>query len=470
MTHFIFRRISHFSIIARVGAVLASLICATFATNVRADDLMRRTQLGVGIAPLTAEERSALTVKDVPTSALKITAVSPIFTAAKAGIKTGDILLTINREPVRPHMEMQLWVSQQKPGSKVSFELLRDGKPLTLETTWIERPRESDNEQYKVRYESVTSRGARMRTVVTIPVSLKAGERAPAMLFIPGVAIGTLDVSLTNPDAYSQIVRSFATRGYVTMRVEMPGIGDSEDGPALKTDFLRQADIYTQGLKALAARGDVDPKRVVVFGHSMGGLWAPLVVEQTPVKAVIVGGTVFRTWYEYVLEITRLQGALGGSTMAQIDNAIRNDAAIQHFYLNEKLTPEQIIERSPSLKVAVEEDFKTPGVNMGRNHTFWHQVAATSLPDAWEKVNAKVLAFWGASEFVAAESDHLMLVDWLNSIRPQSATYKRLDNSDHGFNQTANRAESHARWGKPGATFNPNIIDAMHQWLAEIKF
>lgn len=456
-------------VLAFAFAVASALIQGQLAAQ-SADDLMRRTQLGVGIAPLTAEDRKAANLENAHLSALKITAVSPLFTAGKAGIKTGDILLTINREALRPQMEMQLWVSQQKPNSKVSFELQRDGKPLTLETTWIERPREADNAQYKVRYESVVSRGHRMRTVVTIPASLKAGERAPAMLFIPGVAISTLDVSLSNQDAYSQIVRSFATRGYVTMRVEMPGIGDSEDGPALKTDFLRQADIYAQGLKALAARADVDAKRIVVFGHSMGGLWAPLAVENTPVKAVIVGGTVFRSWHEYVLENSRRQYALAGMAPAELDNEMRKIAFVQQRYLNERQTPEQILALDASLKKLIDEDFTPAGVHMGRVHGFWHQVAALNLPAAWAKVNANALVFWGESEFVASEADHPMLVDFLNKQRSNSAKYVRLPNSDHGFNEVATPKESQEKWGKPGAKFNPNIVAAIHDWLAQTAF
>ncbi len=447
---------------------LLALMASVYATSSWADELPRKTQLGVGIAPLNADERRAAKLEGVHPSALKITAVSPIFTAAKAGIKSGDILLTINGESLRPSGEMQFWVSQQKPGAKVTFQLLRDGNPLTLESTWLERLREPDNAQYKVRYESVTSRGARMRTIVTIPAGMKAGERAPALLFIPGVSLGTQDIALSNPDAYSQIVMSFATRGYVTMRVEKPGLGDSEDGPAVKSDFLSEADIYTQGLKALAARADVDPKQIVVFGHSMGGLWAPLAVEQTPVKAVIVGGTVFRSWYEYVIENTRRQSALAGEALDELDSEMRKVAFIQQRYLNERMMPEQIVALDPLLKPLIEADFTPAGTHMGRSHTFWHQVAAENLPARWKKVDAKTLVFWGASEFVASEVDHTLLTHYLNALRPNSATYLKLPNSDHGFNDVDSPKASQEMWGKPGSKFNPNVLDAVHDWLKRI--
>jgi uncharacterized protein len=446
------------------------ILCANALHANTTTELPRKTQLGVGIQPLTPEERSAIKDLTVPESALKITAVSPVFTAGKAGIKAGDILLSINGESPKPSNQMQLWVSQQKPGSAARFALIRDGKPLALETTWFERPREPDNDLYRVRYESVISQGARMRTIVTIPAKLKPGERAPAMLLIPGVSLMTLDVSLTNQDAYSQIIASFAKKGFVTMRVEKPGIGDSEGAPALDVDFLREGDAFRQGLKALMARPDVDPKRVLVIGHSMGGLWAPLIVGDIEVKAVAVGGTVFRNWYEYMIETVRRQHALGGKSAKDIDTEMRDVAAIQRYYLNDGMTPEAIAEKYPTLKDAIAEDFPTKGYAMGRSHAFWHQVAAQNLPALWEKVNAKTLVFYGESEFVASEIDHPLLVDWLNSKRVGSAKYVKLPSSDHGFNQTSSPADSFAKWGKPGAAFNPNINDALHAWLAEISF
>jgi uncharacterized protein len=448
-----------------------ALLAVSSTSHVNANaELARKTQLGVGIQPLTPEDLSALKGLTVPDSALKITAVSPVFTAGKAGIKAGDILVSINGEALKPSTQMQLWVSQQQPGSAARFALIRDGKPLTLETTWFERPREPDNAFYRVRYESVVSQGARMRTIVTVPTALKPGERAPAMLFIPGVSLITLDTALTNPDAYSQIIASFAKRGYVTMRVEKPGVGDSEGGPSFDVDFLREADAFRQGLKALIARPDVDPKRVVVIGHSMGGLWAPLILDGISVNAVAVGGTVFRNWYEYMIETVRRQHALGGKSAKEIDAEMRDVTAIQLMYLNEGMTPEVIAEKRPALKKSIAEDFPTKGYSMGRSHAFWHQVAAQNLPALWEKVNAKTLVFYGESEFVASEIDHPLLVDWLNKKQPGSAKYVKLPNSDHGFNQTTSPADSFAKWGKSGAVFNPNINDALHAWLAEITF
>jgi hypothetical protein len=457
-----------------LAAAAAPAVAATPAGPAPSGELPRRTQLGVGIAPLNDDDRRQPALAEAPTSALKITAVSPAFTAARAGLRPGDVLLRINGEPLQPATQMASWVAQQTVGGDARFELIRDGRPMTLSARWIERPREPDNDSYRVRYEQVLSRGARLRTIVTLPATLKPGERAPAMLFIPGVSIGSLDASLEGASPYLQIVRSFARRGFVTMRVELPGIGDSDGGPAIAVDFERQADIYAQGLRALAARPDVDPARLLVFGHSMGGLWAPLAAADTPVKAVVVGGTVFRSWYEYVLENTRRQTLLAGTPPADVDDLMRRVAFVQQRYLHERLAPEAIAQLDPTLQPMIAEAFTPPGQHMGRVHAFWHQVAALNLPRAWERVISRpgtsLLVFWGTSEFVAAEQDHTLLRDFANRLRPGSAEYVSLPNTDHGFTDQPTPAQSQAQWGQPGTRFNPAVLDAVQGWLARTGF
>ena len=58
--------------------------------------------------------------------------------------------------------------------------------------------------------------------------------------------------------------------------VDKPGCGDSEGGPWTEIDFMTELDGYRQGLKALKASPFVDPEHVFLFGHSMGGVMAPL--------------------------------------------------------------------------------------------------------------------------------------------------------------------------------------------------
>lgn len=61
----------------------------------------------------------------------------------------------------------------------------------------------------------------------------------------------------------------------MTLRIEKPGVGDSEGGPFAELDFTTELDIYRQALKQLKEQPEVDAEHVFIFGHSMGGAFGP---------------------------------------------------------------------------------------------------------------------------------------------------------------------------------------------------
>ncbi|MDB6017915.1 MAG: protease Do [Pedosphaera sp.] len=97
-----------------------------------------RGYLGVSIQDLTpalakqfdlSEQQGAL-VGD-------ITAKSP---AEKAGLKSGDVILGYDNQPVTDSRHLKLQVAQTAPGSTVPVKILRDGKETTLNVTVKELP------------------------------------------------------------------------------------------------------------------------------------------------------------------------------------------------------------------------------------------------------------------------------------------------------------------------------------------
>ncbi|MFQ5453195.1 MAG: trypsin-like peptidase domain-containing protein, partial [Candidatus Zixiibacteriota bacterium] len=89
-----------------------------------------RGWLGVWLGKLTEKEarRQGL-------DALRGVRIDSVFTnspADKAGIKSGDIILTINDQPVNNNNQLSLLVSQVKQGQSVSIEVVRKGERFTL--------------------------------------------------------------------------------------------------------------------------------------------------------------------------------------------------------------------------------------------------------------------------------------------------------------------------------------------------
>jgi pimeloyl-ACP methyl ester carboxylesterase len=302
-----------------------------------------------------------------------------------------------------------------------------------------------------------------MRTLVTAPAA--GTERRPALLFIQGVTLSSVDFPLTADNGYARIVAAFARGGFVTMRVDKPGVGDSEGGPGIAVDFEQELDAYRQALKALFARPDVDPARVFVFGHSMGGLWGPLLAgEFKQLRGLAVAGTGFRTWIEYTLENARRQMLLGSDKPAEVHAELQKLAPVMTAFLHERLSPAQITERLPALKATVDDTFQGDSY-AGRAFAFWHQVNGLNLAQAWNDVDARVLVLWGANDFLVNGLDHELLAAHLNARKPGLATLVKLADSDHAFLKTRSQADSFEHWGKPGKAFNPNVVVALDQWI-----
>jgi 2-alkenal reductase len=68
------------------------------------------------------------------------TGVEPGTPAAAAGIKDGDIIVSVNGKAIDEGHPLDATLSQFSPGDKVSVEVLRDGQHLTLEVTLGTRP------------------------------------------------------------------------------------------------------------------------------------------------------------------------------------------------------------------------------------------------------------------------------------------------------------------------------------------
>jgi len=451
-----------------VGIVLASSLAIVHAgiapalvAAVQAGELPRKPTFGAQLAPVPAELRQQAGLKEG--EGLLLPQILPGQTAEACGLKAGDVLISIGGTTVTGNPTVLNYLRDNPSGAAVKFEIFRGGKRETVNGTLKERPRET-SDQYDLVYSHVVSNGKRMRTVVSKP---KTSGKFPAMLMIQGLGPSVMDVPLTSPGAYSRILHAYATDGWVTLRVDKPGVGDSEGGPYETVDFNTEMDIYRQSLKKLKELPYVDPDKIFIFGHSMGGAFGPIVASETKIRGIAVAGTVCKTWTEYFLENTRRQELLAGRTPSDVDGRLRLQAAAMSCLLDLKMKPEEVIAKYPNLAPSVNE-VAPNGLMYGRPVDFWAQLAGYNFPEYWTKVDAHVLALWGDSEFITTEEDHPLIAEVVNSARPGKGKYVKLEGSDHGFKKTTSMRDSFARWGQPGGEFNPNVVEALKAWTKEV--
>jgi serine protease Do len=90
-------------------------------------------RVGIGITDVTPENAKFFHM-DTATGAL-VSQVEPDSPGAKAGLKVGDIIAAVNGKKVEDAGQLQVMISQQRPGTKVNLEVIREGTSLTLPVT-----------------------------------------------------------------------------------------------------------------------------------------------------------------------------------------------------------------------------------------------------------------------------------------------------------------------------------------------
>ncbi len=423
--------------------------------------LPRRGTLGVSFSPLPPDQASKYSL--APGQGL--IAQKPVagLTAEKAGVQAGDIILTFNGKPVVAQT-LGVIVRETPAGQKVSFAVARDGKTINLSATLMEKPRDPGNANYEVVYSAILSNGQRMRTIITKP---KKPGKYPAFMFIQGFSPISYDYTLetaagdvTTLDG--PLLFDFANGGFVTMRVEKPGVGDSEGGPFAELDYITELDIYRQAIKQLKETSGVDTDNVFIFGHSMGGAFGPMIACETPVKGIAVYGTAAKTWYEYLLEILRYQGVMGSGNYEAADETVRQASRLMSLVLQEGKTVDEVKKSHPQLAGIADSLFPGGKFN-GKTLKFWAQLGETNFATYWLKCNTHVLSVRGATDYVTFDADHKLIADIVNSKNPGWGKFVSVPDSDHVFHDWKTELESFRNFTK--GKYNPAFSKLMMDWM-----
>jgi len=110
---------------------------------------------------------------------------------------------------------------------------------------------------------SFQSDGLKIAGLIDTPPDFKAGERRPAFIVLHGFG--------GNKDGHGQAVvaRQFCQWGYVTLRIDFRGCGESE-GEHGRIICLDQVADTRNAISFLSSRPEVDPQRIALVGSSFG--------------------------------------------------------------------------------------------------------------------------------------------------------------------------------------------------------
>jgi len=129
--------------------------------------------------------------------------------------------------------------------------------------------------------------GFNLASTVTLPAGAPAGGRHPAVILVPGSGPVDRDATVAGIPIFAQLTQALAQQGYLVVRYDKRGVGQSggRDERATIEDYAADALSIYQWLKR---RKDVDKNRISIVGHSEGGAVAMIAAAREEDLAAVV--------------------------------------------------------------------------------------------------------------------------------------------------------------------------------------
>src|SRR5262245_21114783 len=113
-----------------IGFAIPSRMAEGVMTQLVSGGRVVRGQLGVTVQGVSSDMAASLGLKEVKGALVSdVTKGSP---AEKAGMKRGDVIVSIDRAPVEDGNTLRNRIASTRPGSTVALGLVRDGAPKTV--------------------------------------------------------------------------------------------------------------------------------------------------------------------------------------------------------------------------------------------------------------------------------------------------------------------------------------------------
>ena len=308
-----------------------------------------------------------------------------------------------------------------------------------------------------------TRDGTRLRTLVTRPAGSR--QRLPAILFVQWLSCDSIELPESADDGWSRMLKRVAREsGLVMMRTEKRGVGDSE-GTCPSLDYLTELSDHRDALAYLARLEFVDARRIVVFGASMGGTYAPLIAAGQRVAGVVTWGGGARTWFERMLAFERNRRELSDLPAERINHEMKEVEAFLHAYLVEGRSPKQIARENPALGSAWSRlILGTDGdLHYGRPVAFHQQAQQQDWAAAWASVDTPALVLFGEYDWYEDAAGSALAARIAARRHAAGTRFSVIPKTDHHF-MRYERIEDAVK-GTGGKINEAPVVEEILAWL-----
>lgn len=300
-----------------------------------------------------------------------------------------------------------------------------------------------------------------LAATIAIPDGIK--QRMPAVVLISGT--GTIDRNGNMKKFISNIYKDlsdlFASQGFVTLRYDKRGVGESK-GNFNETGFHDLVDDVISNIRYLENIDFVDPNKIIICGHSEGTMIATMVSTRYKVAGMILlsgAGTSLKSALKYqnwlvLQEIKRMAGIKG-----MILRRLIND----RNYMNNVNT---LFERcSRTDKDIVKIMGKEMPAKWIREHS---NLSDQKILDVIKNANCPILAITGDKDVQANYED----IQKIERLELPHVTTRIISDMDHILRRCAGEIKILNIKKQYASEFSQPIHDdlktAIHEWIQKL--
>jgi pimeloyl-ACP methyl ester carboxylesterase len=302
----------------------------------------------------------------------------------------------------------------------------------------------------------------------------------PAVIMITGSGTQNRDEEIFGFKLFRVIADHLTRRGIAVLRCDDRALG-TQDGFGLATSADFASDVVAQGA-FLCGRPEIDPQRLGLFGHSEGGIIAPLANLKSPFAfMVLMAGTAVKG-EDVLLEQIGLIARANGASEAEIAEAISQQKRVytlmgtpegekeiaklladQARRSLEKMPPEQ-------RKAVSDPEAYVQNVAKAQSMTFnspWFRYFLAYDPaPALAAVKCPVLALFGGKDMQVAARQNLPVMEQaFKQGDNRNVTLKIIPEANHLFQQA--KTGSPSEYASLAKAFVPGFLDTISSWILE---
>jgi serine protease Do len=206
-----------------VGMAISSHLAKNVMQQLLQNGVVHRGYLGVSIAAVPAEvaERLGLNPNESGVAVGRVVEGSP---AAKAGIRAGDVITSLNHKSIKDGQQLQTMVAELPLNKPTSLMILRDGKRETLQVTILEQP--ADYGLAEAAPQRVPEMGK--QPVGLEKLGLEVTDLSPEIADKLGYKDGEQGAVITKVEPGSRAQEAGLTRGLLIVKVDKTAVTSAE--------------------------------------------------------------------------------------------------------------------------------------------------------------------------------------------------------------------------------------------------